>query len=503
MNDLERLWSRWLIALMEADPEDWEAIGGEAAHLVRAGELVGEDPDLSIRFALAARLFCQRRGLGREYLEWARRAAGQAHRLGRVHDEIPLLLGSGQVHQDLDEWEDASSAYERALRLAGEIGDNGWQAYAWNNIGAMLGELGRLDDALHYYQLALDGLRRAGDRGALAALLHNLAHILGDRGKHRQAIETLERALEIERDEGNVQGMAATLLEIAVECDLTGDVDGALESYQQAGELHRRAGDRGGEADVLSSLALLHEHVGDGDRALECFLAALAIREELGDGDGQAEALTGIGALLAGRGETDAALAYHRRGLAIYEALGDASGQAAVLNNISLAHARANDGGAVAMLEGALLLACEGNDAEVLVGALHNLGLRHRAEGRRREAFSHLREALRVARNAGLSRAEGMAANSLGLVCADAGRLRCARGLYERAIALHQEFRNPAEEATTQFNLATLDLEDGDVRAAVQRLARVVTLGEQTGARDVDDDRRRLEEIRALAAERA
>ena len=185
-------------------------------------------------------------------------------------------------HQQRD-MDAAVAAYQEALAIHRERGDQASEARCLGNLGAVHHDARRYQDALDHYQRALAGFRAAGQHRMEGIFLTNLAVLLQERGAIAQSRATYDAALVLLAD----------------------------------------TGDRRLEAITLSNLGLLHHEMGELEEARACHERALATLRDVVDVRSMALALGRLGAALGALGRIDEAQACQRRAERLLERLDD------------------------------------------------------------------------------------------------------------------------------------------------------------------------------------
>jgi len=194
----------------------------------------------------------------------------------------------------------------------------------------------------------------------------------------------------------------------------TGDYDEAKQSFQQLLARARADGDRALEAAALDRLGMLmHFQALEGDltkadSAAEeaLFQQALAIRRELGDPAGTAESLFGVGLVhQVLREDWDAAMPYYTEALDLAEKHGDLLLRSEVHRHVGFYYAMSDlqSDKALEHLRISHELRAELGDSRWIPGGTIALGIAELADGLREQGLAHVREAVRQAREAGLS----------------------------------------------------------------------------------------------------
>lgn len=194
----------------------------------------------------------------------------------------------------------------------------------------------------------------------------------------------------------------------------TGDYDEAEQTFQQLLARARADGDRALEGAVLDRLGMLmHFQALEGDLAKAdsaaeeaLFQQALAIRRELGDPAGTAESLFGVGLVhQVLREDWDAAMPYYTEALDLAEKHGDLLLRSEVHRHVGFYYAISDlrSDKALEHLRISHELRAELGDSRWIPGGTIALGIAELADGLREQGLAHVREAVRQAREAGLS----------------------------------------------------------------------------------------------------
>ncbi|ACU39143.1 AfsR/SARP family transcriptional regulator [Actinosynnema mirum] len=240
-----------LVAEVEADPAGW--LDAETAAAVRAVHRAHElrvDAVTTLRVAvLLSSAFAARN----EFEAWQRTlrvALALAEESGDPRAGAVVLAGLGQLHAELDEYDEALAHFERALERADAAGDDAVRAVCLAGTGTAHRERGNPE-------LAATALTAAAELGA--ALADDAVVAAAEYG-----LGALRRDL--------------------------GDLAGAADRFDRAVRRYAAAGDRRGEALALRGVALCHRARGEHRVSAElCERAAVAL-DEVGDALGAAYA---------------------------------------------------------------------------------------------------------------------------------------------------------------------------------------------------------------------
>jgi tetratricopeptide (TPR) repeat protein len=138
---------------------------------------------------------------------------------------------------------------------------------------------------------------------------------------------------------------------------------------------------------------------------------------------------------------------------------------------------------AAAMHSHARRAAAQAGDRAAEAAALTMLGAAEAAQGRLRQAASHLEQALALCREDGDRIGEARALGHLGLADYCQGRYQQSAGCHRNALAIYLEVGDPAGEARERHALGAVDLRQGRYEQAAAGLRRSLALFRDLGAR--------------------
>jgi len=144
----------------------------------------------------------QRRALSRAILANDRRNMALAYNsLGNA------LLESGDRRQ-------AIKAYEEAVAIWQELGDDVGLAKTYNNLAVAYRRAGRWDQARRLLDKAAYFLEKRDDKDTLASVYNNIGLILAAQRKQREAVKFYERSLALKDELGDLYGANITKLNL-------------------------------------------------------------------------------------------------------------------------------------------------------------------------------------------------------------------------------------------------------------------------------------------------
>ena len=195
-----------------------------------------------------------------------------------------------------------------------------------------------------------------------------------------------------------------------------------------------------------------------------------------------AEAERLLATALRNMGSKAAARAAAERGLAACRDDGEAALRAGLHCQLAEAALAAGDFQTSAqLLDTALALAHEGQDASMQCTVLNVCGVQQQYQGRLEQARGHYRNGLAVAQAAGLRMWEGGFLGNLAGVDYMAGQLDDARASYEQALRMNEEIGNKQWQGDAHCNLGLLHLEQGRLAEAETHLLAALAQAQSLG----------------------
>lgn len=276
-----------------------------------------------------------------------------------------VLRWKGSIMRDRGHHAAASDLYAQSLAVADAISYKGGRAHALNCLGTIAQLRGDLTGAESWYGEAARLAHRVGDRRLSGMVQQNLGILAETQGRTDEAVAHFRLALA------------------------------AFEQEEQNDAV----------VWVLNNLGVLYTREAAYHRAAESLDRARALARELGDTASEAMVEENRGALFLATGKLDQAEACAIRARELADSRRDDTRRAAALRLLArVARERdRSDPHAITLLERALSLASMGEDVQLRVEILAELGDAHQARGERARARDQLRRALELARLAGFT----------------------------------------------------------------------------------------------------
>jgi DNA-binding CsgD family transcriptional regulator len=265
----------------------------------------------------------------RSAIEQYTRSLDAAHHLGRMASS-KIYLARGQANENLGEFEQSRSDFERALEIARSVHDSGAE---WQSLIA-LGFLWTGRDYAQtgiYYQQALELAQSTGDSLTLARSLNRLGNWYVNVEQPSEGLRYHHEALATFQALNDQRGLAETLDLLGLASGLNGDTSQGVAYYQQAAALFELLDDRKGLASTLATLAscaiglywteTLAPAITSFAELLPYGERALKIAREIGHRSGEAYALDALGLCYQCLGEYAQALELMQEGLHLAEGI--------------------------------------------------------------------------------------------------------------------------------------------------------------------------------------
>ena len=226
----------------------------------------------------------------------------------------------GEAHFFLDEIGETIKNYLKAVEIDVASGNDRTAEHIniLGNLGYMYDVLDQKLIAIDFYEKALKIAREIGQRDEIAANLANIAQIKTIQGYYEEALVYMEEALVIDREIGDEAIIATDLNTIGRVYESWEMYDRAIDYLEQALEIDRRLKMEDKIAIRYNSLGLAYKGWGKYEKALEYFQKALQIDRNLNRGEKVALRQANIGSTYMEMQEPDKAISYLENSLAYF-----------------------------------------------------------------------------------------------------------------------------------------------------------------------------------------
>jgi predicted ATPase len=460
-------------------------------------------------------------------------AARIAHHYERAGEHAPALdwyRQAGDAAREVYAHEDAVDAYEAALGMARECGDDDAALDVLEALGETEAVLGRYEAARQHYaaarelatavetrqhlyertgrtfkdqsefeaalEAAENGLALTGDNAvtdapvdaeatptatpAVAALLCVAADAQRKRGELDAARTVAAHARDAARaatERNDVQSTdaraqeASALRHLGNVADEQGDFAAARTFYEESHEIATEIGDKREVARALNGLGIVGIRQGDLETAADALEESLTRYREMNNRYGQTLPLHNLGLVATRSGNLDAATEYYEQSLAIERELGDEGGIASTLSNLgNIERKRGHFERAVDYYEQALEYEQRIGDRTGEANSLHNRGLIAIDRGNYETALEYLQRSLDIARDVGNRNAQARTLCLIGDVRKRLEDFAAAEEAYDESLSIAEAIGNPVQRGVTHIHRAELEFERDEYETAAQEV---------------------------------
>ena len=382
--------------------------------------------------------------------------------------ELGDLLAAGDQAATANQWDQAMSAYRRALGLAIQSGDEKSQAAALTGTAVVEYGKANYDNAEKLARQGLAISEKLGDQKGISDALQQIANVQYRRGDFQASKDTIERALAIREKLGDRAGVAMAFNNLGNASRQLGDKLLALDYLDRAEREFGALGNDRRRAVALNNLGIGYGELGDYERGLEYSRQSLVIAERLGDDSRLGNALNNIAVIETYRGNYRAALQAYRQALQADERIGARWAVAEATNNIGLVYAAQGDHEqAIAFFTKAVALNRTVGDKSIDADLHKNLGAEMLSANRLEEAARHYRQCLDLSRASSYRLVESEARVGLARVLFRSKRYAEADAEMRQAAAIEREISDTPNFAGTLSELARMKLASGHANEAL------------------------------------
>jgi len=273
---------------------------------------------------------------------------------------------------------------------------------------------------------------------------------LAQTNRERKAVLAQAQPLQERDGEGRDR-----LFQTGVEQFYKGQLQEALATLEQVRALSRERGDKVGEAATLIGIAETYTWLARSSETLKAAQQALAIYQELGERSGKAEALYHIGDTYLDLQQIAPALDNIQQSLAIRREVGDRQGEGRSLGLLGVAQVKQGQ-----VAQGLQTLQ---QSVAILRESVNTPG------ERKRQQFY-----------------QGLFLAWLGYAHLQSDKPEQASELFQQALGVSQEIKNPSIEMLTRFFTGLFYEKQKQPAAAIEAYQRSLVLAKQTGARTTE-----------------
>lgn len=235
--------------------------------------------------AIISEAFRRQSSVHRTRCEWesaiasAERAIAVAReaRLEDLHSEA--LSALAMVHRSRGDLDDAEALLDNAIRIAH---DERVRGIVLQNLGGVAAERRDLDTAQQKFVESYGCFRRSGYRRGEAFALNNYGRVLLEVGNGAQAARVLEQALVIAREVGDDELVALSTLNIAETLYLTGDLTTAEGHVSAALGYFNHTKNAWRQIECLRLLGDITARAQELATAVQCYVRGMQLALRIG-----------------------------------------------------------------------------------------------------------------------------------------------------------------------------------------------------------------------------
>jgi len=304
------------------------------------------------------------------------------------------LLSLGRVDQ-------AREAFDRAVELSRDAGDESLEQRAYGGLGVAYSQLNQPVEALNHLMLALDLARANGDTAHEAQWLGSIGEALWKFDQPEDAVQAINQAIVAAQRADDLDleaGMMSLMGQIFLSVRERGK---AQQYYTRALAIYRQLGQTEEEISALSSLGALAMDMGEPSESISLYEEALQLAAR-SDHRAAAVRIYGRLARLSQRqGDEEAALEALTQAVNLAETVNQPALLSQALQHLAVAQDAAGDPAAMDTYEQALVKSRQLGDLYGETMMLVNVGARLVAMGSQRDGNQLLRHAIRLAERLG------------------------------------------------------------------------------------------------------
>jgi diguanylate cyclase (GGDEF)-like protein len=201
--------------------------------------------------------------------------------------EANCLINTGNVYQEMLQFEGASTKYKLALVIAHRAKLRQIEVIALTNLADTRALQGSQREAIHFYEEALLTSREMGFRAMEIAALGGLARAHINQGHPAQACRAIDLALELSRAAGEHGREISLLIDLGEARALLGDPTSALARFQQAAALAEVHGSKRQLRECQERLSTFLESAGQVAAAFNHYKTAHRLEREMFTEEGE------------------------------------------------------------------------------------------------------------------------------------------------------------------------------------------------------------------------
>ena len=238
---------------------------------------------------------------------------GQQQALGSTYHHI------GMVYEEHRQWQQALDAYQRALELHDQYGQQHQMGITYHQIGMVHQYQQQWQQALSAYQRALELKEQHGQQQTLGSTYHHIGMVYEKQRQWQQALASYQRALALQEQHSQQHELGGTYHQIGIVYQEQQQWREALDSYHRALALQEQHGQRHEMGVTYQQIGRVYEEQQQWREALEAYQSALALKERHGQQQALGSTYHHIGVVYQHQRQWQQALDAYQRALELKE----------------------------------------------------------------------------------------------------------------------------------------------------------------------------------------
>ena len=257
---------------------------------------------------------------------------GQQHQLGDTHHHI------GMFYQELQQWQQALDAYQRALELKEQHGQQQTLGNTYHHIGMVHQYQQQWQPALVAYQRALEFKKAHGQQHEMSSTYHQIGMVYQEQRQWQPALAAYQRALKLQEQHGQQHQMGITYHNIGRVYQEQRQWQQALDAYQRALELDEQHGQQHQLGNTYHQIGMVYQEQRQWQPALAAYQRALKLQEQHGQQHQMGITYHNIGRVYQEQRQWQQALASYQRALELQEQHGQQHEMGSIYHQIGIVY---------------------------------------------------------------------------------------------------------------------------------------------------------------------
>lgn len=379
------------------------------------------------------------------------------------------LVQQGQAAFQAERWADAFAAWQAAITLYEQLGDQAAVLAGWQSLGFGYLQIQDYPNAIAAFQTALPLAQTLNDQSALQSGEYWLGASYYYQQDYDNAIAAYQRSLAWAQTLDDAEATLQVLVSLGLAYAQQTDYVNAIPQYEAALDWAEAVGSQPQQMRILSMLGNIQHRLGHYESAIEYHQASLEIAIALKDADWQASTLNNLGLAYYWLNDYAPAIDAYEQSLAVMHQHGIATtNEGWVLFNLGQTYFYVgNRDRFLAYTQQSLDWAYQFNDRALLGSALNSLGNAVLNYGDYEQGRTYFAEALKITQEIGSLNDQANALSGLGLYYSLVQDYPTALDYYQQSLAIHQSIGNRYNEGVALENIGSIYLQLGEYEPAI------------------------------------